>query len=348
MTTEALIPFVAFVAYIPLLGVLLANRPWQERQRLLLLYLIPATLWSLSDVLFRGNFLGDSARTEFMLLEVVLCTGIWMGAGFYCFFSSFYQTRVRRAFLAYLWLAAAVVAASLGGLGKSGPKVEYNLPVLLPLAISLTVLFSKGIYSLVQRFRHSSDAAERNQIAYLFIAMAVLAVFGFVSFSPSLRHLPLAHIGNLAMACILTYGVVTHRLVDIKVVARRVVIYVILYGSGIGILLLLVGFVGNFGGRDISPNAVMAIIGLGTPAVLLFVQRLRDFWQTKVDRAFVGESYSYRRQLSEFVAKIHSLPTLEQSGSGLISLLSQSIGCLRACLLLPKADDGGLSGTSFV
>jgi diguanylate cyclase (GGDEF)-like protein len=337
MDIHALIPLIAFVAYVPLLGVLLANRPWQRRHKLLLLYLVPAIAWSFSDFLFRGAFF--PGRDD-VLLRVVLCTGIWMGAAFYCFFSSFYQTQVRKAFFAYIWLVGAVVLAFLDKLPESGATLNYGLPLLL-LAISLAMLFLRGIYSLVQKFRFSSDAAERNQIAYLFLAMGALAVFGFVSFTGFGREYPMAHIGNLAMACILTYAVVTHRLVDVKVIARRAIIYVALYGSGVGILLLAVGLISEFGREDIDPGIAAAIIGLGIPAMLLFINKVRDSWQSKVDQAFIGERYSYRRQLSEFVTKIHGVPTLEQFGSDLISLVSQSIGCRRACLFLPEAENGG-------
>ena len=334
MNIEALIPLVAFVAYVPLLGILLANRPWQRRHKLLVLYLIPAVAWSFSDFLFRGFHTQGE-----LLLNVVLCTGIWMGIGFYCFFHSFYQTRDWKAFLAYVWLVGAVVLARLGELGKSGAKVEYNLPLVL-LAISLTILFFRGIYFLVQKFRFSSDAAERNQIAYLFLAMAVLAVFGFVSFIPFFGHLPLAHIGNLAMACILTYAVVRHRLLDVRLVFRRVLLWLTLGFVGVAIYIGLFFLAHYIGGFDVNPNIIAVAVSIAVVAATA-VYELLGFFSVKVEKALVGKTYSYRKRLSEFITKIHNVPTLEQFGSDLISLLSQSIGCRRACLFLPEAENGG-------
>jgi diguanylate cyclase (GGDEF)-like protein len=337
MNIEALIPLVAFAAYVPLLGILLANRPWQRRHKLLLLYLIPAVAWSFSDFLFRGF-----ATQDELLLNVVLCTGIWMGTGFYCFFHSFYQTQGWKAFLAYVWVVGAVVLAALGELGGIDPD-EHTFTYgswLLPLAISLTVVFSKGIHSLVQKFRFSSDAAERNQIAYLFVAMAVLAVFGFVSFHPRFGHLPLAHIGNLAMAGILTYAVVRHRLLDVRLVFRRVLLWLTLGFAGVAVytgLFFLAHLVLRF---EFEARIVGAAVGIAVVAAITVYQLLGSF-SVKVEKALVGKTYSYRKQLSEFVTKIHNVPTLEQFGSDLISLLSQSIGCRRACLFLPEAENGG-------
>jgi diguanylate cyclase (GGDEF)-like protein/putative nucleotidyltransferase with HDIG domain len=336
MNTHGLIPLVAFAAYVPLLGILLANRPWQRRHKLFLLYLIPAIVWSFSDFLARGFF------TQGELLKVVLCTGIWMGIGFYCFFYSFYQTQVRKAFFAYIWLVGTVVLASLDQLGHVDSltgAVTYG-DWLLPLAISLTMLFSKGIYSLVQKFRFSSDAAERNQIAYLFLAMAVLAVFGFVSFIPFLGHLPLAHIGNLTMACILTYAVVRHRLLDVRLVFRRVLSWLSLGIIGVATytgLFFLAHYILDF---EFETRTVAAAASVAT-IVAILIHKLLGSFSGKVEQALVGKRYPYRKQLSEFITKIHNVPTLEQFGNDLISLLSQSIGCRRACLFLPEAENGG-------
>jgi diguanylate cyclase (GGDEF)-like protein/putative nucleotidyltransferase with HDIG domain len=336
MNLTGLVPLIAFVAYVPLLGILLVNRPWQKRHKLFLLYLIPAIVWSFSDFLARGFF------TQGNLLNAVLCTGIWMGIGFYCFFYSFYQTQGRKAFLAYIWLVGAVVLASLDQLGHVDSltgAVTYG-DWLLPLAISLAVLFSKGIYSLVHKFRFSSDAAERNQIAYLFFGMAVLAVFGFVSFVPFFGHLPLAHIGNLAMACILTYAVVRHRLLDVRLVFRRALSWLSLGAIGVAIytgLFFLAHHIleFEFETRIVAAAASIAII------VAIVVYKLLGFFSVKVEQAFVGRRYSYRKQLSEFITKIHNVPTLEQFGNDFISLLAQSVDCRRACLFLPEAEDGG-------
>ena len=63
----------------------------------------------------------------------------------------------------------------------------------------------------------------------------------------------------------------------------------------------------------------------------------------KVEQVFTGEKYNYRRRLADFIAKIHDVPTLEQFGSQLTSLLAQSIGCQRAGLLLPQSGNGAFT-----
>jgi diguanylate cyclase (GGDEF)-like protein/putative nucleotidyltransferase with HDIG domain len=60
-----------------------------------------------------------------------------------------------------------------------------------------------------------------------------------------------------------------------------------------------------------------------------------------VEDAFMGAKSFYRRQLSQFIAGLYSVPSLEQLGNGFVSLLAQSVDCRRACLLLPQAGEGG-------
>jgi diguanylate cyclase (GGDEF)-like protein/putative nucleotidyltransferase with HDIG domain len=167
-----------------------------------------------------------------------------------------------------------------------------------------------------------------------------LAICGFASFTPFGNRYPLAHIGNLAMACILTYAVVRHRLLDVRLVFRRALSWLSLVIIGVAIYAGLFFLAHYIVGFDIDPKIGAAAVGIAIIAATV-VYKLLGFFYVKVEQAFVGGRYSYRKQLSEFITKIHNVPTLEQFGSDLISLLSQSIDCRRACLLLPEAENGG-------
>jgi NhaP-type Na+/H+ and K+/H+ antiporter len=57
------------------------------------------------------------------------------------------------------------------------------------------------------------------------------AVGVFIGFG---KEYPIAHIGNLAMACILTYAVVRHRLLDVKIIFRRALAWLSLGIIGAG------------------------------------------------------------------------------------------------------------------
>jgi diguanylate cyclase (GGDEF)-like protein len=346
MSAPVLIPLVATIAYIPLLVILISNRPWQRKQRSLLLFLVPAMLWS---------FVAFFSRTDFFIWEMsvavklVVCFAIWTIVQLHYFISCFYQSERIKVPWTYIFLVATIVLAALGYIPQnvevtaSGIHVSYG-PWILAIGLLLfSIIGVKDIVTLRQRHKISSDAAERNQIVYLLASIAILVVFIFSSFSPRGGEFPVSHIGNFITACIFTYAVVTHRLVDIRVVFRQALIYAVLYGGSVGMVLLFFRLAQRFVGFELNFASLAVAIGLGIPLILFFAHKVRDLWQRKVEEAFIGARYSYRRQLSQFISKIHDVPTLEQLGSEFISLLAQSLDCRRACLLLPEAENEGFS-----
>jgi len=350
MNIHVLVPLIATIAYIPLFVILLSNRPWQRRHRLFLLFLIPAILWSLSDIFFRSDFL---MPYKLLLIGIGICLVIWMLVQLHYFICSFYQSERIKIPLAYLLPIATIVLAAAGYIPlnvevtASGINVDYGPWIIAIGLLFLSTAGAKDIYSLIQKYRLSPNPEERNQIVYLLAAIAILTVSLFSSIGPRGGEFPVSHIGNLVIACIFSYAVIAHRLLDIRVVFRQAFINVVLYGSSVGIVLLIFRLAHRFVGFEINFASLAVTIGLGIPVILFFVHKVRDLWQTKVEEAFIGARYPYRRQLSQFITKIDNVLTLEQLGSGFISLVAQSLDCRRACLLLPEAGNGGFS-TQFI
>jgi diguanylate cyclase (GGDEF)-like protein len=344
MNIPALIPLIAAIAYIPLFAILLANRPLRSQQRLFLLFLIPAIAWSLADIFARSDLFMPS---KLLFAKLVLFFAIWMMIQYHYFLRSFYQTRGTKIPLVYCVLAGSIVLLALGYIPSrididpitNSIHVAYGNWILL-IAAALMIVVGKDIYSLWQKRRVSANAVERNQINYLFLGLAALAIFGLVSMlAPFGGKYPLAHIGNLAMACALTYSVMAHRLLDVRVALRQALFYIVLYSTGIAIMVLVLVLVVLISHIELDLATAAIIIGLGIPIVAFVAHKLRNPWRDRIEQAFIGQSYRYRRQLSEFIDRIHSVPTLEQFGSQLTSLLCQSVNCRRACLLLPEAGD---------
>jgi diguanylate cyclase (GGDEF)-like protein/putative nucleotidyltransferase with HDIG domain len=346
MNTQSLIPLVATIAYIPLFAILLANRPWQSKQKLFFLFLIPAILWSISDIFFRSDFF---MQDKLFVVKMVLCTGVWMAIQYRYLLQSFYKPQVARMPFAYIILAAIIALAALGYIPRGitvtsgGINIDYSNWLFLMIGI-LFIITSKDIYHLIRKLKVLADAVERNQITYLFIGLGCLAIFGVVTVAISaVGRYPVSHIGNFFNALVLTYAVVTHRLVDIRVVFRRALANLVLYGGGIAILLLLFGLAHWLFAFPLNFASLAVAIGLGIPAVLLLAHKVRDIWRRKLEEAFIGARYSYRRQLTQFIDQIHDVTSLEQLGNEFISLLAQSLDCRRACLLLPEDVDEGFS-----
>jgi diguanylate cyclase (GGDEF)-like protein len=334
VNAQTVIPLIATIAYIPLFAILLSNRPWQPRHTLFLLFLIPAVLWSFTTFL---SMQGLSPQSKEVDVRIVLCLAIWMLVQFHYFVSSFYRSEPMKIRWVYAFLAATIVLAGLGLTpAHVEPTVSYGRPVIVIYLLFLSTVGIKDIYSLLQNHRLSPNPAERNQIVYLLASIVIFTAFFLGGVGGG--EFPVSHIGNLAIACILTYAVVTHRLVDINVVFRQALIYVALYGTGVGILILLAWLAGD--NNRVDFNALALIMGFGIPAILIVAHKVHNVWQKKVEDAFMGAKSFYRRQLSQFIVGLHNVPSLEQMGNGFISLLAQSVDCRRACLLLPQVGEG--------
>ncbi len=346
MNTHALIPLIATIAYIPLFVILLSSRPWDRKQRFFFLFLIPAMLWSLTDIFFRSDFL---MLHKLLLVKVGICIVFWMLIQFHYFLSSFYRVERVKIPLAYILLLSTIALAALGYIPRgieiapSGINIEYGIWITVIGLLFLFTVGAKDIYSLLRRYRVSCDPVERNRNTYLFVAIAILAIFLFSSLTPRGGEYPVSHIGNLLNAGILTYAVVRHRLLDVRVMLHQALAFTgmaafLVVTFFAWLLLLLKAF-----GLELG-LPIIAIAMLGTLAVAAVCwDRVYSTVLGRLGRVFYGERIEPRHRLHDFIAKIHSVPTLGQFGSQLVSLLSQSIDCHRACLLLPQAGSGDFS-----
>jgi diguanylate cyclase (GGDEF)-like protein/putative nucleotidyltransferase with HDIG domain len=347
MNVHASIPLSAAIAYIPLLVILLISRPWQNQQKFFFLFLLAASFWSLADIFARSDFL---MAYKMLLAKLVLFGAIWMVVQYHYFLRTFYKKESVKIFFAYMVLAAFLVMEVLGYIPASmdittgGINVNYGKWLSLVFAPILFAILARDFYFVLQKRRTSTNVAERNQISYIFVGFSFLLVFGILTIAiPLGGKYPIAHIGNLGMACVLTYSVVAHRLLDIRIIFRRALMYLGLYGGGLAIVLLFFFLAHLLFGFEPDFITLGLALGIGIPVIFFLAYKARDALQRKVEEAFIGEMYPYRKQLSDFVTKIHDIPTLEQFGSEFISLLAQSINCRRACLLLPQAGSGGFS-----
>ena len=337
MGPDVLTPLVAVVVYVPLLVILLINRPWDRRQKLFLSFLTIAAVWSFATFLSRSGFLIQDRVLE---AKIIFGLFVLMLVQFHYFISSFYRSDGVRLPLVYLFVLASIILTSVGLIPRGTEPLDYGPWVI---AIAVTFLLTVGvtdIRALARRREVSSEPSERNQIAYLLVAIVALAIFLVTNVLPGAAEYPVSHVGNLVVAGTLTYAVVAHRLLDVRVIFRSALINVLLYGTGIGIVLLVFWLVNTRQAIEDPVHSLLLALTVGIPVVLLFVNKVGAPWRTRMERVFIGERYAHRRELSQFIATIHDVEDMEQFGKEFVGLLSESIDCRRSCVLLPRSDDG--------
>ncbi len=334
MNIYALLPLVATIAYVLLLVTIVGSRPWQRRHTLFILFLIPAMLWSLTNYLFRGNFFTEYNQLLFKLVIILFSV---MVVQFHCFTSSFYA-QVQRRWLpfAYVSLAIIIAVVMLGYVTDvvvDGDKVHgsYRIGVLL-LSVLLMTLAARNLYVFGKMLKTLANPALYNQIVSLMLGVSVLVVFTLVSLLPFGRDYPLSHFGNLINAFILSHAVLRHQLVDIRIVLRRGLAWLILGIVGAANYWLLLAIFHMVLRFELNLTATF-VATMAAILVAILVYRLRGLFFATIGKAFQGQGYNYRQRLSDFANKIHNVFSLREQGRELLALVTKAIGCKKVCLL---------------
>ncbi len=345
MNIYAIPPLLAAIAYIPLLAILLANRPCNRQQRLFAWFLIAAVLWSGSDILFRGDFF---MQDKFLLAKVVACTFTLAAAQLHCFISSYYPPNKGRWLpLAYASLAIMIFLVAMGYVPKdvivTGNKMYlvYGNGVFL-MGLPLAILTVRSVHILWQQFRTSDDPVLRNQMVYLLLSIGILVAAVFTVFIPWGNEVPISHIGNLINAVILNYAVLRHRLLDIKVVFRRGLVWVGLIAVSIGLYLALFLLIHSFTGIELD-IITLALATLAAIAIGGGVYLSQSFFSRGADRLYYRARYDYIQRLRIFLRnELSGVLSLRELIKELLPLLTGALDCRQVYLLLPDSGGGDL------
>ncbi|MFC1903777.1 diguanylate cyclase [Chloroflexota bacterium] len=359
MNIYALFPLVATIAYIPLLFTTISSRPWQRRHKLFISFLIPAMMWSLTDVFLRTNLL---PRYNLFLFEAVLMLYSVMAIQFHCFISSFYARGQSRCLLfAYVSLAVIIIMVALGyvanGITAVGNRLypDYQIGIIF-LILPLLALAARNFYVFRKMLKTLNNPVLRNQIHSIMLGLFVMVIFTLTAVIPWGREVPLSHLGSIIIAVIFSNAVIRHQLVDIRIVLRRGLAWVslgIVGAVSYGLLLTILHTVISFD-LDLTATIIVTLIAV---LVAIFVYKLRGYLFVTVGKAFQGPTYDHRQRLSNFADKIHNVFSLKEQGGELLALLTKAIGCKRASLLFletgsedfitqfvePKSKDNSLS-----
>ena len=344
MNVHAWIPLIAGIAYVPLFIILVTNRPWQKEHHLFAWYLSAALVWSVATAFMRSGFFIEDAL---LLFRVVICSFLWATVQFY-YFIKFYLFKAGGfgTILGYASLAILVTAAALGYVPQSlvfdGAAVTPSFGWWFVLvAVPPVFLTVELVWSLVRRLRVSADAVESNRIVYLLAGVGFATVFAVGGASPVGEKFPVAQLGHLANAIILTLVTVRHWLVDVKFVIRRAVVYASMAGVFLIVYSLWLFLVNRVFRFELDLGSALAVALLTAGSVVGFWVRARVFLYEKVDQIFYGEAYGYLQDLFEFPwRKAPSVFSLDEFGRELLVPLAKAMGCRQALLLLPETGSG--------
>jgi diguanylate cyclase (GGDEF)-like protein len=333
-------PLLAVIAYIPIFGVLAANRPWNRQQRLFVWFLIAAALWSASDVFLRSNFFMDD---KLILAKIVACTFTLAAVQLHCFISSFYPPNKSRWLpLAYASLAIIIFLVAMGYVPKEVMITNGKLYTvygngIFLMGLPLAILTVRSVYFLWKQFKTSEDPVLRNQMAYLLLSIGILLFAVSTTFIPWGNEFPISHIGNLINAVILTYAVLRYSLLDVRVVLRRGLVWIGLIAVGIAIYFFLFLLIHSFSEITVD-GSTLVLATLATIAISGSAYLLQGFFSRRTDRLFYRARFDYLQKLRIFLKyELTSILSVNELSEELLPLLAGTLHCKQIYLFLPAS-----------
>ena len=266
----------------------------------------------------------------------------WMAVQFHCFTSSFFAPGQGRWLpFAYASLAVIIILVVLGyipgGVVASGATLYPDYGVgIVAVVVPLLILAGRNLYVFWKRLKILDNPVLYNQIVSLMLGVSVLVIFGLAAFIPWGRVFPITHFGNIINALILSYAVIRHQLVDIRLILRHGLAWISLGIIGVASYLLLVFILYTMLNIETNLTAIL-IATLAAVLATILIYKLRGVLFVSISKAFRGQSYDSRQRLSDFASTIHNVFSLEEQGEELLTLVTRAIGCKKASLLFLEA-----------
>ena len=310
-------------------------------RRIFVVYVVIALCWSLSTLLLFIDVLGLTR----LWASLVALSGVSSIIAYYHFISVFVDRKNDIAVkLGYATVALILVPlAILGYLPESVSvangmlNISYGKLLYLMTTIA-AVFFLLSVIALVRRYRSSADPLSRNRIAYLLGGFGLLLAFSIRTSIPPLPKYPYEQIGHLGNALVISYAIMKYRLLDIRLLIRKGLVYsLISIFVTASFLLMLYGVHYFLQGWNTSAN-LAAIFAMALFMAWLF-NPLRMAIQRVVDKMFYGESYDYRRMVLTFAQRMSSVLDLGELAEAMLRPLTKAVGASQASLLLSNGGD---------
>jgi len=335
LSIYSLILLASLFVYSTLLVAMLRDRRTRVR-RVFCIYLAISMFWSFSTFLFSLDA-GGLAR---LWAGFVVLSGACVMISYYSFACAFVDRNgglvVKLGYIAVSLILLPLVAIGYipQSVSVSGGAVNIQYGSLLYLIVGVSApFFLLSVFVLISRYRALTDPQSRNKIVYLLAGLGFAMAFGVRMAVPPMLQYPLEHIGHLGNALMIGYAVTKHRLLDIKLVARKGLVYssisVLITCSYLLVLLGLNHFLQSWTGYA----GLAAIFGMAFVMAWLF-NPLRTLVQRGVDKLFYRETYEYRQMVLNFAQRMSNVLDLGELADAMLKPIAKAVNATQASLLL--------------
>src|SRR5437899_173003 len=250
------------------------------------------------------------------------------------------------AYMPALALAGAAVASQILFVTTNGNEALWQITAAIDRwkPLYFAALFAVSFVILLRSYRRARSLTARKQMQWLVwgTGAGVLPFFLFYAIPFVLGRQPRAAMelaGFVPLALIplsLAYAVVKYRLMDVELIFRRTLVYILATAAIIGICLLAVNlFQATLAGDE--PHVTLVAI-LCTLVVILLFTPVKSRVQEGIDRLFFRERYSSRKALLRLSQDLNADLDLARMAERLLEGVGAALGVPSLAVFLPGED----------
>ncbi len=333
LTLKTVIPAVAVISYILLFLIVVMSKPQNAMRSRFRLYLLAMVIWSIAAYIV----LQDFGNTIFWFRLMTSSALASMIALFY-FTQAVIIKKIKFAWIIYLYGLAAILINQFTPLvtpyaeiinGELAYKFSDYIIVVAGPAYLVMVL---SIIQLLRNTRTTRDDIQSSRYSFFAVAIIIILFGGSLNFT-ELGKYPFDIIANIIAALLITYAILRHQLLDIKVVIRKSLLYAIptvLVGVMYFLLISLAIQVFGFNAKE---NLFLISLFVSIFAALL-IQPFRDYLQKSIDKFFFRERYNTVQMLERVSQAASSVINLDELTTMILKEITAAMHIQKAAIFL--------------
>jgi diguanylate cyclase (GGDEF)-like protein len=336
----------ALIVYIILIALILKKGYRESLYRSMAIYLGAMAYWQMTSLFVSVSHTPEQALFWYRLMTI--------GPGVvFIFFFSFVKTfrndprRDNLQNLGHFIVILVILAGLLKGhylvpAVKQHPGTGLFIPadfgVLIYAYLAVGMFFTgMAIWDLARDYRSSKNEEHRSRIRYLLVGVLLVFAGGLANFDVYLRGYPIDIVANLSHAVLITYAIIRHRLLNIKLVLRTGLLYSTLTIT-ISVFYLLLMFTIKTVFSDLSGFSTYTAAIIVAFLIAIFFNSLRERFQESIDRLIWGNRYEYYQMMRDFATASVSLISLDNLVNKLTEMIHRTLQVGTVALFLKEMD----------
>lgn len=338
MTLAQIFPLVSGI-FVFLLGLLVIGKNYKSKSNIYFgLFCLGTTFWLI------GTYMMFGAKTDAQAIfwdRIIYIGGILNPIFIYHFGLYFLELKQNKWILRIGYSLAAFFLIFLwtdyfaSGLYKYSWGVHTRAGILHHFFLVYFIAFMMMFFFDVIKELRKTTGIKKFQIKYIFYALLSMMIIGGPAFLPAygIDIYPFSYLSGAIFACIVAYAITRYRLMDIRIVIRSLIVYLLVIIT-FEIFLLGSSFVLDNFFRYKTDATFFAINSSYLILVLLLFTPVKDFFTRLVNKYIFKSLYSSQQAIEKMSKESTSIIDLNKLLHLIVNTLKDYMGLSRMGILL--------------